>query len=209
MSEKKVVDPKKSEAAKKAASTRRANAQAANTRIKKNNRSFMSWLSWVLFGLVLIIVVLALWHPWSNPIAPIVEAPVVEARFADKPVVVPPTTSATALWTAATCSSISTLMGIPLEDKIEGNGFTYCVYDGPIIKINIPNFTIVDADRGTIEVWVNSDQTVQLEAGDMTFRQWNGKLDSACMQVKSLDEYLQTLDQNLHATAGNFDCPVQ
>jgi len=100
-------------------------------------------------------------------------------------------------------------MGIPLKVLDEGNGFTACKYIGPIVKINIPNFTIVDADRGGTEDWVNSDQTVQLEAGDMTFRQWNGKLDSACAQVKNLQSYLDSLGNGQHATPGNFVCPAQ
>lgn len=211
---------KRHDAGVKAAETRRLNKIAAEEKRKqqeqeqKKKNSFLRNWNWLWLLLLLAAIVgLIIWNPLGIQIPHLAAFVSPTAAPTEPPALVStetpaaPAEAATALWTPATCSSISTDMGIPLEVLIEGDGFVACVYDGPIVKINVPHFTVVDADRGAIEVWVNSDQVVSLEAGSMTFRQWNGKIDSACAQVLSLDEYLQTLDQNLHATAGNFTCP--
>lgn len=211
---------KRSAAAKRSAETRRLNKIAAEERkqqeLKKTNSSRKRNFNWLwLLLLAAAIVALVVWNPFgiqiSRPAALVAtKASVVNSTQtpADVSTKVPVIT--TALWTPATCSSISTEMGIPLTVLTEGNGFTACVYTGPIVKINIPHFTVVDVDRGQVEVWINSDvDPTTVESGNMTFRQWNGKLGSACSQVLSLDEYLQTLNENLHAVPGNFDCSNQ
>lgn len=186
----KTVDPKRSAASKKAAETRRKNKIAAENRVeqeKTNSSRNWNWLPWALLGLF--IFGMLLWHPWTVPTAP--------------------TTAATALWTPATCSSLSTEMGIPLTVLTEGDGFIACKYTGPIVKINIPDFTIVDADKGSVEVWVNSSEIVSLEAGNTTFRLWNGKLDSACAHLIDLTTFGHNQNPPFTPVAGNFTCPEQ
>lgn len=199
----------RSERSRKAAATRKANRIAAGKPKKQESKqktsfikNWRKWLPWILLALGLLALLL-FWHPWTTICTKCGETN-------KSPLVNPVAAEPTALWTPATCASLSTKMGIPLTVLTEGDGFTACVYTGPIIKINIPHFTVVDVDRGQVEVWINSDvDPTTVESGNMTFRQWNGKLGSACSQVLSLDEYLQTLNENLHAVPGNFDCSNQ
>lgn len=64
------VDPKRSEAGKKAADTRRKNREAAARREQEaaNSSRNWNWLPWLLLVLVLILVALGLliWRPWTT-----------------------------------------------------------------------------------------------------------------------------------------------
>jgi len=94
-------DPRRVEAGRKAAETRRANKAAAALRqqeLEQENRGNLNWLPWLLFGLALVALVLV-WRPWetmaANPDATGAGAGIendpTPTPEADTPAVVPPT----------------------------------------------------------------------------------------------------------------------
>ncbi len=183
----------RSENAKKAAATRRANAAAAARREEKTNSSQnWNWLPWVLLALALALALL-LWHPWNTNTC-------AECDTNTTPVPFNPYT-----WTESTCTSLGNAIGLKLTPLQEGD-FYACIYSGPVVPINIPAEVIADVDRGGIQVAIGP---VYTESSNVTFRQWDGRLESACAQVENLTAYGQTQEPKFTASPLNFSCPEQ